>query len=236
MRLLKWVPNLNRKQKVVRNLLLTLALVYLGWWINDFRAPTPDLALRWKAEEYGLPAPELLYRADDRRRNLVFRAGDFYGVSREYRYGWFSYRISDAYLTKAEDGVALLPELDSFRADELYVYREYPDAVRAECELRMRHDVTVNGSYFDWDETYVMGSQVNEKGLYRFLIQRKYGDAETISLRNTAEESVIRRFFLALEYGYSDIDAIFDVIITFYDAQGREVHTYEKTIEHTRPS
>ena len=47
---------------------------------------------------------------------------------------------------------------------------------------------------------------------------------------------MIRRFFLALEYGYSDIDAIFDVRITFYDAQGKEVHTYEKTIEHARPS
>ena len=39
-----------------------------------------------------------------------------------------------------------------------------------------------------------------------------------------------------MKWGYSDIDACYDIAITFYDTQGREVHTYEKTIEHARPT
>ena len=238
MRLPNWMPRLNRRQKTAQNLLITLTLLLLGWWVNDFRAPTPGLALRWKAEEYALPAPELLYRSEKENgiRNLAFRAGEFYGVTRESRYGWFSYRLSNVYLTKAEDGTALLPEMDSFRGDELYAYTEYPGAVRADCEIRMRHDITVNGIPFDWDETYVMEAQPNEKGLYRFEIQKKYEDGNGSSAREMAEKSVIRRLFDAFEYGYSATDSRYDITITFYDAQGRGVHTYEKTLEHTRPA
>ena len=238
MKLPNWMPRLNRRQKTARNLLIALTLLLLGWWVNDFRAPTPGLALRWKAEEYALPAPELLYRSEKENgiRNLAFRAGEFYGVTRESRYGWFSYRLSNVYLTKAEDGTALLPEMDSFRGDELYAYTEYPGAVRADCEIRMRHDITVNGIPFDWDETYVMEAQPNEKGLYRFEIQKKYEDGNGSSAREMAEKSVIRRLFDAFEYGYSATDSRYDITITFYDAQGRGVHTYEKTLEHTRPA
>lgn len=238
MKLPNWMPKLSRKQKTARNLLIALVLLLLGWWVNDFRAPTPGLALRWKAEEYALPAPELLYRAEkeNNSRDIVFRAGEFYGVSGEYRHGWLSYRLSDVYLTKAGDGTALLPEMDSFRGDELYAYTEYPGAVQADCEIRMRHDITVNGIHFDWDETYVMEAQPNEKGLYRFEIQKKYGDGNGSSAREMAEESVIRRLFDAFEYGYSATDSRYDITITFYDTQGREVHTYEKTLEHTRPA
>lgn len=238
MKLPNWMPKLNRKQKTARNLLIAAILLMLGWWANDFRAPTPGLALHWQAEEYALPAPELLYRSEKENgiRNLVFRAGEFYGVTRESRYGWFSYGLSNVYLTKAEDGTALLPEMDSFRGDELYAYTEYPGAVPADCEIRMRHDITVNGIHFDWDETYVMEAQPNEKGLYRFEIQRKYGDGNGGSARETAEYTVIRSLFDAFEYGYSATDSRYDITITFYDAQGREVHTYEKTLEHTRPA
>lgn len=55
MRLPKLLPRLSRKQKVLRNLLAVVLLVFLTWTVNDFRAPTANLALRWRAEEYGLP-------------------------------------------------------------------------------------------------------------------------------------------------------------------------------------
>ena len=238
MKLCDWLPKFNRRQKTVRNLLIAMALLMLGWWVNDFLAPTPSLALRWKAEEYALAKPELLYRSEKAQngRNIIFRSGEFYGATVEYRHGWLGYRMSDVFLTQAEAGIALLPEMDRFRGDELYVYNESPEAVRADCELRMRHDVNVNAVHFDWDETYFMEACPNENGLYRFKIPRKYGDEGIISARNAAEESVIDSCLRAVEWGYSDIDACYDIAITFYDTQGREVHTYEKTIEHARPT
>ena len=48
MKLRERLPRLSRKQRVVRNLLLTVLALFLTWMVCDFRAPTPGLALRWE--------------------------------------------------------------------------------------------------------------------------------------------------------------------------------------------
>ena len=53
MRLTFWLPRLSRRQRIVRNLLAVVLLAFLTWAVNDFRAPTADIALRWRAEQYG---------------------------------------------------------------------------------------------------------------------------------------------------------------------------------------
>lgn len=57
MKLPNWLPRLSRKQRVIRNLLAAAVLVFLTWGLRGFAPPTPGLALRWKAETYGLSGP-----------------------------------------------------------------------------------------------------------------------------------------------------------------------------------
>ena len=52
------LPRLSRKQKLIRNLLAVPLLLLVTWGLRDFDAPTPGLALRWKAETYGLEKPD----------------------------------------------------------------------------------------------------------------------------------------------------------------------------------
>ena len=45
---------LNRKQKTLRNFLLAASLLLLWWVLTGMNPITPDQALRWKAQEWGL--------------------------------------------------------------------------------------------------------------------------------------------------------------------------------------
>lgn len=53
------LPRLSRGQKIIRNLLAALLFLFLLWNVADRPVPLA-LALRWEAERYGLPAPEIL--------------------------------------------------------------------------------------------------------------------------------------------------------------------------------
>lgn len=52
MKMPNWLPRLSRKQRVIRNLLAAVVLVFLTWGLRGFAPPTPGLALRWKAGTY----------------------------------------------------------------------------------------------------------------------------------------------------------------------------------------
>lgn len=221
MRLPKLLPQLSRKQKVLRNLLAVVLLVFLTWTVNDFRAPTANLALRWRAEEYGLPAPEVLYRSawEGDRRDVVFRAGGFYGTARESRYSWLEYVATDFLLVEPEGPVVFLQENRRLDPEAVYVYADLPDDARAVCALRLRE--IVNGSEFD--ETYTMEAEPDAHGLYRFILKRKDPDGH----RNDDEELTLWEFQHAA-LGSADPDFFSELTVTFYDAGGNEVHIYEK--------
>lgn len=223
MRLPKLLPRLSRKQKVLRNLLAVVLLVFLTWTVNDFRAPTANLALRWRAEEYGLPAPEVLYRSawEGDRRDVVFRAGGFYGTARESRYSWLEYVETDFLLVEPEGPVVFLQENRRLDPEAVYVYADLPDDARAVCALRLRE--IVNGREFD--ETYTMEAEPNEHGLYRFVLERKYPDGH----RSGDEELTLWEFQHAA-LGSADPDFFSELTVRFYDAGGNEVHTYEKAL------
>lgn len=223
MRLPAYLPRLSRKQKVVRNFLAVVLLVFLAWAVNNFRAPTANLALRWRAEEYGLPAPEVLYRSEweDDRRDVVFRTGGFYGTARESKYGWLEYAESNFQLAEPEGPVVFLQEIGIRDPEAVYVYADLPEDARAVCALRLRE--IVNGRAFD--ETYTMEAEPNAHGLYRFPMERKYSDG----VLGTAEEAVLW-VFQSMARGSGDPDLICEVTVTFYDAGGNEVHTYEKDL------
>lgn len=223
MRLPACLPRLSRKQKVLRNLLAVVLLAFLVWAVNDFHAPTANIALRWRAEEYGLPAPEVLYRGEWERgrRDVVFRAGGFYGTAIEYKYGWLEYVESDFQLAEPEGPVVFLQENGTMDPEAVYVYADLPEDARAVCALRLRE--IVNGRAFD--ETYTMEAEPNAHGLYRFPLERKYSDG----VLGTAEKGALR-VFQSTARGSGDPDFICEVTVTFYDAAGNEVHTYEKDL------
>lgn len=227
MRLPAFLPRLSRKQKVLRNLLAVALLLFLVWAINDFHAPTANIALRWRAEEYGLPAPEVLHRGEWEwnSRDVVFRAGGFYGTAREYKYGWLEYVESDFQLAEPEGPVAFLQESGTIDPEAVYVYADLPEDARAVCALRLRE--IVNGREFD--ETYTMEAEPNAHGLYRFPLERKYSDG----VPGTAEEGALW-VFQSTARGSGDPDLICEVTVTFYDAGGNEVHTYEKVLAEGR--
>ena len=69
----KYLPRLSRKGRIFRNLLTVVVLLLFIWALRDFAPPTVALAVRWRAEEYGLAAPEILYCSEwDRDRADLF--------------------------------------------------------------------------------------------------------------------------------------------------------------------
>lgn len=223
MRLPKLLPRLNRRQRVIRNLLAAVLLLFLAWAVNDFRAPAADLALRWRAEEYGLPAPEVLYRSAWKgdQRDVVFRTGGFYGTASELRYSWLEYTESDFLLVEPEGPVVFLQENRRMAPEAVYVYADLPDDVRAVCTLRLRE--IVNGSEFD--ETYTMEAEPNAHGLYRFVLERKDPDGHL----DSPEGATLWEFQHAAR-GSADPDFFSELTVRFYDAGGNEVHIYEKAL------
>lgn len=224
MRLPAFLPRLSRKQRILRNLLAAALLAFLTWAAHDFQAPTANIALRWQAEAYGLPAPEVLYRGEWERdrRDVVFRAGGFYGTAREYKYGWWSYGTSEfAFAEDGGDVIPLLPARNYFgKMNVLYLYTEVPDAVRAACTLHTWTTAEQNYAYSeDWNETYTAEAEINPNGVCRFEFPLKWEGVTDMEERE-------RRYLL---WERSSVYTC-RISLCFYDGEGNEVDTCEKTL------
>lgn len=247
MKLRERLPRLSRKQRVVRNLLLTVLALFLTWMVCDFRAPTPGLALRWELEGCGLEADEILYQEDweDRERTVVLRAGDFYVTAREQKDGVWGYEIPGLLVKETAEPVTILqrPTFYYRRGDlSFFAIADIPGAERAVCSLRMRGSINttitveetqVADEHYDWDETYVMEGTSGEGGVWRFLLRRKYPEDNDAGYqeqtRQMAENSIFRNFQY-ITRGSADRDFICDLRLVFYDSRGNEVETYEETL------
>lgn len=260
MKLPKWLPRLSRKQKIVRNLLTALVLAILVWGMYwDFAAPTLGLEVRWKAEEYGLDAPEVLYRSDWERgsADIVLSWPDGRLATAEcYRGGLFR-TVGNFSFAEPEDGAAVLYQCTILDPEAVYLWAE-DDAARAVCRLRLRADmkvsftdeagvtiigeapeeqtVTAGAHYENWDETYTMETVPNDRGVYRFDIPRKYqpeyyGDGtEEERLRESAEQSVLMSFGRLRHGREGGRDFAADISVTFYDEAGNVLRTWEQEL------
>lgn len=246
MKLPNWLPRLSRKQRVIRNLLAAAVLVFLTWGLRGFAPPTPGLALRWKAETYGLSGPEVLYRTEwgnggPERRYVIFRSGDTFGAVTEFRDGWLAYAVGDAEFVEPIGPIAFFVEDISLAGppEAVYAWTDLPEAVRAVCALRLRANVGVYPisaeDDFNWDETYTMEAVPNANGVYRFPLELKYTDG---GKQEEAEQSTLRILSRRIRRGPT-VDFDCDVTVTFYDEQGEVVHTYEEALAearyHTKP-
>lgn len=227
MKLTKYLPRLNRKQKIRRNLLLVCLLLFVLWLVNDFSAPTLELAVKWKAEEYFLDQPEILgvFPREDGDDDVLLRDGDvFASTLRRRRFLCFQEALSFFFARPEEGPVVFLQQRDSFDVSAVYAYADLPDDTRAVCALHLRE--LVNSMVFD--ETYTMEGTPNENGLYRFALQRKYAENSDRNLE-TAEETTLW-IFQCTGRGSGDPDFFCEVTITFYDADGNEVHIFEREL------
>lgn len=231
------LPRLSRKQKLIRNLLAVLLLLLVTWGFRNFDAPTPGLALAWKAETYGLEKPEVLYRTEriHDQQQLLFRSGDVLAEARMYG-GWFRYWLGVLNVTRIDGPAALLVQNHVYMSEipELYVWADLPEAARAECVLRLRDVVAVNPKseedYFDWDETYTMDAIPNGHGVYRFLPERKYTDE---GVKQQAEEVTMYQLSNNIRRG-PQTDFSCEVKVTFYNDREEVVHTYEEVLAEAR--
>lgn len=230
MKLPHWMPRLSRQQRIVRNLLAAALLLFVTWSVRDFAAPAPGLALGWKAETYGLPRPEVLYRTEwgnggPERRYVILRSGDTFGAATEFRYGWCAYTVGDMeFVDPIGPAAFFVEDVGMLMAppEAVYAWAELPEAVRAVCALRLR-DV-VNGSEFD--ETYTMEAAPDANGVYRFPLERKYTDG---GRQEKAERLELSLLASRIRSG-PKVDFNCDVTVTFYDEQGEVVHTYEEVL------
>lgn len=239
MKLPNWLPRLSRRQKVVRNLLAAALLLFVTWGLSEFAPPTPGLALRWKAETYGLSDIEVLYRDPEwrytgpKRRYVLLRSGGTFGAVTEFRYGWGSYAVGDVEFVEPIGPVALFVENVGMMIappEAVYAWAELPEAVRAVCVLRVRDVVGINAEsdedYFDWDETYTMEAAPDANGVYRFPLERKYTDG---GKQEEAEWTELSLLASRVRSG-PKVDFDCDVTVVFYDEQGEVVHTYEEAL------
>ena len=235
------LPRLSRRQRIARNLALTVLTVFLAWAVTGFAPPTDTLCARWTAEQYGLPKPEILLRqkiSRGSRHYLFLRWPDGRVAAQEtYRKFGFLRRGGRLQFGQETDGAALLLGECSPEPKALYVWADAPEAVRAECRMRLRGAVAVGYSdentgvredgVFDWDETYIFYAEPNENGVYRFAIQPKYGDTQR--LRQVAEESVLRELQYSMESAFAD-DFSAGFTVEFYSAADSVVKTWRYSL------
>ena len=242
----RW-PRLSRKQRIVRNLLLGWLLLFVGWGVQRFQAPTADCALRWRLESYGMEHAEILYEGpgeEPKERTTVLRSGDFYGVAITQKDGLWGYTTSELRLEEAEAPVTFLSAPGYVLGGDrmYYAAADVPDAVRAVCTVRLRGksdasitvegERTTSGSY-DWDEVYRSETPATGKGIWPFQLKRKYPNDPSTPYSEQTLQLAERSMFLdfrSIFGGSADPDFSCRLRIQFFDGEGKELAAYEKTL------
>ena len=248
------LPKLNRKGRILRNLLLALLVSLTAWAALGFAPPTDALAAKWEAARYGLGAPQILTvtpkENNPSRHELILRWEDGrLGTLCTYRKLLFFRRAGTLELLEAQDGGGLLMVPGGALTPEaIYVWTEIPETAKAECRLRIRAKLGVSftdmdtgyheGSHHDWDETYTMQGEPLGGGLYRFPLTPKYGPAWDVEQNyaqqrlELAEELALRELEHAWErrrYGTADFSAL--CTVEYADWAGAPLGTWSAELE-----
>lgn len=232
-----WVPRLTRGQRVLRNLMAAVIALLFAWAVCDFPAPTLGLAARWQAARYGLPAPEVLYCADESGGDAILQWEDGRLAITKCYSGLLNWVLGDFWFTEPENGGALLvPDLYN-PPYRVYFWTEQTGAVRAEASLRIRTETNVSitesdGSseeaHYDWDVTYEMETVPDRNGLCRFEVPLKY-EEDDFRLQASAEKSALWEFVNSFRKG-SGANRAAEFTVSFYDVDGALLDTWEKEL------
>ena len=138
---------MNRRMRIVRNLLLSCLIVGILWGMQGFPALNRTMLARQIARENLLAAPELLYmERDGTFSRMYLRCGDCFLEASVYRWGPFWKTAGDAQLYASPEGILCLP---AATWDHLLVLGDTGDAQWLEVEIRVDGDLdgTVDGVY-----------------------------------------------------------------------------------------
>lgn len=211
---------LNRKQKTLRNFLLAASLLLLWWVLTGMNPITPDQALRWKAQEWGLKeTPHVVCRVKDgvRKAHVVFTADDRVGLARtEWNLIASSARIDSI---RPKEETTLLYMAAGYEV-ELFAYTQIPGAAEAECSIHIRSNI--NNEWFD--EAYTITSPHLGSGVFDFPLEPK---------GLTVEDSAFLEFSNMLRQGWDSFGGNYTITITFRDETGTIIHTYEERLGET---
>ena len=226
------LPRLSRGQKTVRNLLAALLFWFLLWNAADRPVPL-TLALRWEAERYGLPAPEILYQSDwdQGHRKEVIVGWDGLAASGVFQRTWPG-GLGELYgldFEPAEEGLRLFGTnrpLVTPEGFDFYLWTDTPEAARVECRVRLRDTAhpgispeTGEAVYFE--ETYALEAEVNRHGVAALNIRRQ-GE-------NAWENAALWHFYHMM---FNSRGAVYPteahVTAVFYDAAGNALRTCQR--------
>lgn len=211
---------LNRKQKIVRNFLCIMLLLFAWWVLMGLNPFTTAQALRWETQQRGLKeTTQVLYRSERDRtiKNALFTADGQVGVARTEQSLFAAYaNIRDI---KPCERTVFFAEENRDTVD-VYVYTEVPNAATAECAVTL-HGIVNNEV---WDGSYTMTAVANENGVFAFKMERT---------GKQHEETVFWDFCNMVKRESGDMGSRHTVSITYRDSIGNILETYEEVFERT---
>ena len=234
-----WVPRLTRRQRVARNLTAFVLALFFTWVVLDFTAPTLGIAAQWKAAQYGLPAPKVVYCPDGAGGDGILQWEDGRLALTKCYFRTLSWSLGDFWFTEPEDGYALLVP-DMYEHEPVYLvyfWTDRTDFFRAEASLRIETEVNVKISdsvgnseegHYDWDETYEMEAVPDQHGFCRFEIPLKY-DENVFRLQAAAERSAFHEFSWTVKTN-SGVNRAAEFTVSFYNENGMLLDTWEKEL------
>ena len=221
---------MKRKQKILRNFLLAVLLIFAWWFLLGARPLTVKQAVTWEARRWGLTGE--VHVLGTFEKTAVFESSGHLGLARLERelHGIYC----EAYPVTPKKETTLLWKTGYTPwggIPELFLVTQ-TEVVAAEVRLRLRNDVSV-GYYttlreFQWDEIYTAETEL-ESGVGQMIFFPKYGEETEFYVERQAETQVLNNLRAAL-LGYQQQDFAAEVTVILRDASGNEIDTYGEII------
>ena len=214
---------LNRKQKIIRNILAVTALLLLTWAVQGFPALTTKQAVEWRVREYGIEEEtEILCTSDwdeTNRRDVIFRVGEMLGVTNVRKNAWIR-TAGDIRLREAQS-LTILYQTGRVDPTAILLWCSVDGAVEAECVVNihgmLNHEV--------YDATYEIRAAA-EGRVFRFPIVPKGTGSP-----NDHDELVMLWDFQNAADGQSDRDSRHTVTVAVMDVSGNVLETYQEILK-----
>ncbi len=232
-KLMARLPKLNRGQKILRNIIISLVLMILLYVGAGFPVFSAEGAYRRLEKQYLMGPSEIVDKIEcpneqkivigTYRNNILL--GNIYKNGRQFNgVNLFTVeRSDDLTLVPISAYVKASPQKSTSR---LLVFDKIPEAKRAEMVLSMKVDFVVNGDPVYFDESYKSTSSREKDGLFYFDIESKFNRTNYEDLEKTAFEYF---HWLSNEWLNSrELDCT--VNLSFYDIDGKMIKHIIRTL------
>lgn len=220
------IPRLPRKWRVVRNLVCIVLLLLFIWCALGIPVLTAERAFR-RAEQANLKEPsEIIYRMEeDNNVCFVGKGTDEYLIGRFSSSGFYGWNGSVQYWEKT--GKATLVPFQShgagYSSQEMLLFYEIDGVARGEVDLTVSDEGTFNNVPYSFSEAYTIQFEPAGDGVLTGWLNAKTPDDD--SWESYVERRALRKIFD--EYEKLPIE------IRLYDSEGKLV--LQETKEYSYP-